>query len=49
MSSDCETCKIHSYAVRKPDSLISKIWRWHIKWCPGWKAYQIELANKKEV
>jgi len=31
---------------RKPGSLISKLWRWHTKWCPGWKAYQEELAKR---
>ena len=46
MESGCESCKWHSYAERKPESLISKLWRWHTKWCPGWKAYQEELAKR---
>jgi len=45
MASNCESCKMRSYAERNPTSLISKIWRWHTKWCPGWKAYQEELAQ----
>jgi hypothetical protein len=24
---------------------MSKIWKWHTTWCPGWKAYQKELAK----
>lgn len=47
MGSRCATCKLRSYAEKKPNSLISKIWRWHTKWCPGWKAYQAELAEEK--
>ena len=47
MSSGCETCKIRSYAERKSNSVLSKIWRWHTKWCPGWKAYQAELAKQQ--
>ncbi len=45
MKSGCESCKWHSYAERKSNSLISKLWRWHTKWCPGWTAYQKELAK----
>lgn len=48
MESGCESCKWHSYAERKPGSLIGKLWRWHTKWCPGWKAYQEELAKRGE-
>jgi hypothetical protein len=33
-------------AEKKPNSIISKIWRWHTGWCPGWKAYQKELAQQ---
>jgi hypothetical protein len=45
MSSNCEHCKIRAKAEQKPNSLIGRLWRWHIKWCPGWKAYQKELAK----
>jgi len=40
MKSRCEVCKLHSYAEKKPDSLIGRLWLWHTGWCPGWKAYQ---------
>ncbi|MDY6932627.1 MAG: hypothetical protein SVZ03_00215 [Spirochaetota bacterium] len=43
MKSRCENCKLRSYAEKKPDSLISKIWKWHTGWCPGWKKYQAEI------
>lgn len=46
MSSCCHKCKFRSYAERKPKSMIGKLWYWHIKWCPGWKAYQKELAKE---
>jgi hypothetical protein len=26
---------------------MSRLWRWHTGWCPGWKAYQIYLAQEK--
>ena len=47
MASQCATCKLRSYAERKPDTLIAKLWRWHTTWCPGWKAYQAELAQQQ--
>jgi hypothetical protein len=27
---------------------LARIWRWHIGWCPSWKAYQKELAQPPE-
>ncbi|MFC1994463.1 hypothetical protein ACFLVI_04270 [Chloroflexota bacterium] len=48
MTSRCEACRMRLRAERKPNSIISKIWRWHIKWCPGWKSYQRELAANKD-
>jgi hypothetical protein len=46
MESNCANCKIRRRAEAKPNSFFSKIWRWHTKWCPGWKAYQEELAKQ---
>jgi hypothetical protein len=45
----CEKCPIRAYAERKPAALMARLWRWHTKWCPGWKAYQTELAKKKDI
>ncbi len=42
----CETCPIRMKAEAQPKSLIARIWRWHTKWCPGWKAYQEHLARQ---
>jgi len=46
MGAKCETCSMRLKAEKKPDSIMAKIWRWHTKWCPGWKAYQRELNRK---
>ena len=42
----CETCALRKKAEEKPKSLAGRFWRWHIKWCPGWKAYQKHLAEQ---
>ena len=44
----CENCRLRRYSERKPASLIARIWRWHTRWCPGWKAYQRELAEGQQ-
>jgi len=48
MESKCGSCKWRAKAEKKPNSLSSRLWRWHTKWCPGWKAYQRELASSKK-
>ncbi len=47
MAHNCENCKWREYSEKKPEKIISKIWKWHTKWCPGWKAYQKELAQQE--
>jgi hypothetical protein len=45
----CSNCRMRLYYDRKPGSIISKIWKWHITWCPGWKSYLESLpANEKK-
>lgn len=32
---------------QKPQSIIGRFWRWHIKFCPGWKAYMKDLSEEE--
>ena len=34
-----------------PTSLVGRFWRWHINFCPGWKAYFNSLpdSGKEEI
>lgn len=43
----CEHCRFRRKAEADPDSLLGRFWRWHTKWCPGWKAYQRALARRE--
>lgn len=43
----CEHCGLRNYAEKNPDKLIGKIWKWHTRWCPGWKRYQRELRKRE--
>jgi len=47
MTSKCADCKMRLEAEKNPNSFKAKFWRWHTKWCPGWKAYQKELAAQE--
>ena len=35
----CSRCGLRARYDRNPRSLIGRLWRWHISFCPGWKAY----------
>ena len=42
----CETCAMRKKAEANPKSFMSRLWKWHTGWCPGWKAYQAHLAQQ---
>jgi hypothetical protein len=45
----CATCSMRARAEANPDRLLSRLWRWHTGWCPGWKAYQAHLAEQAKA
>jgi hypothetical protein len=46
MANGCVECSMRKKAEANPKSLMSRIWRWHTTWCPGWKAYQKSLKEQ---
>jgi hypothetical protein len=32
----------------KPKSFAGRFWRWHINFCPGWKAYFKSLPHDEQ-
>lgn len=48
---NCEQCSFRKKYDNKPTSLIGNLWRWHINFCPGRKAYMSSLDEdmKKEL
>ncbi len=42
----CATCGLRARAEQNPKSFMARLWRWHTKICPGWKAYQRALARE---
>ncbi|MFH0977446.1 MAG: hypothetical protein V1874_16830 [Spirochaetota bacterium] len=43
----CDKCSFRSKYDNNPKSLLGRLWRWHINWCPGWKAYMKTLPDKE--
>jgi hypothetical protein len=48
MAQTCENCKFRAHYEKKPKSTIGRFWRWHIDFCPGWKAYFTSLPAEKQ-
>ena len=42
----CETCPMRKKAEENSNTFMARLWRWHTRWCPGWKAYQAYLAEQ---
>ncbi len=48
--SNCENCKLRKKYDSKPRSLAGRFWKWHIKFCPGWKSYlQSKSPEEREI
>jgi len=42
----CETCPMRKKAEENPNTFMARLWRWHTRWCPGWKEYQAYLVEQ---
>jgi hypothetical protein len=45
--SGCEKCNFRARYDKNPRSILGRIWKWHIGWCPGWKSYIKSLPDEK--
>ena len=47
----CATCPFRAKYDKNPKSILGRIWRWHINFCPGWKKYMESLsdAERKKI
>jgi hypothetical protein len=46
-NSNCESCKLRAKYDGKPKSILGRLWKWHIGFCPGWKSYIGTLDEEK--
>ena len=45
----CNDCPMRTKYDQKPKSLAGRFWRWHINFCPGWKAYMKSLSAEERL
>lgn len=45
----CESCAMRAKYEKSPKSFIGQFWRWHINFCPGWKAYFTQLPDEEKA
>jgi len=42
---NCESCGMRKRHDSRPRSILGRLWRWHINWCPGWRSYVKSMAE----
>ncbi len=46
---NCASCAFRAKYDNNPRSILGRIWRWHINWCPGWKQYMTSLPEAERI
>ena len=46
---NCENCAWRAKYDNNPKSLMGKLWRWHINFCPGWKSYMTSVTPEEKT
>jgi hypothetical protein len=46
---NCVKCRFRAKYDENPKSLLGRIWRWHINFCPGWKGYFTSLSAEEKA
>lgn len=44
----CSECPNRKKYDTNPKSLVGRLWRWHINFCPGWKSYMASLNDEEK-
>ncbi len=43
----CAKCSMRVRYDRNPASILGRLWKWHIGWCPRWKSYLKSLPDEE--
>ena len=46
---NCPHCGFRKKYDDRPKSLLGRLWRWHVNFCPGWKGYITSLTNEERI
>lgn len=47
-ASNCDKCKFRARYDNSPKSILGRLWRWHINFCPGWRSYMKSLPDEEK-
>ena len=45
----CAHCGWRARYDSNPRSVLGRLWRWHINFCPGWKGYFTSLPQEEKA
>jgi hypothetical protein len=45
----CDRCRLRARYDAAPKSFLGRIWRWHIRFCPGWRSYMKSLPPESRA
>jgi hypothetical protein len=48
-ANDCQDCSFRAKYDNNRKSILGRLWRWHIGWCPGWKKYMTSLPGDERA
>lgn len=48
-ASGCATCAFRARYDAKPASFLGRLWLWHTRFCPAWKAYMTSLSQEERT
>ncbi len=43
----CADCNFRARYDQNPRSILGRIWKFHTRFCPGWKAYMGSLPEEQ--
>jgi hypothetical protein len=46
---NCAHCSFRARYDKNPGSILGRIWRWHISYCPGWSKYIKSLTDEERT
>lgn len=46
---NCEQCPMRAKFDQNPKKFGSRFWRWHIDFCPGWKAFFLSRTPEEQA
>ncbi len=46
---NCTKCAFRAKYDNNSKSFLGRIWKWHISFCPGWKAYITSLPDNERI